>query len=90
MEHRAAASLLIFLIDGWQGRCVEMAPLERPERSGGIGVGALGSHCVFLTGSLAYAGRCAVDVHTCIVATSVIPGRMTIRFPAIDEHTIPG
>ena len=86
MEHRAAASLLIFLIDGWQGRCVEMTPLERPERSRKIGVGI---SCICLT------GRCvdvvsACVVHICIVATSVIPGRMAVRFPAVDEHTIPG
>ncbi len=77
MEHRAAATLLIFLIDSRQGRGVKMAPLEGPERSGG----ALGSRSVFLTGSLVYTGGCADTgvVHTGIVATavvisSVIPG----------------
>ena len=85
MEHRAATSLLVLLIDGWQERGVEMAPLERPEGSGGIGVGI---SCIFLT------GRCddvdsACVVHTGIVAASVIPGRMAIRFPAVDEHTVP-
>lgn len=66
-------------IDGWQGRCVEMTPLEGPERGGNIG--ALGSGCVFLKGSL---------VHTGAFSLTVIPGRMTIRFPAVDEHTFPG
>ena len=28
MEHRAAATLLVLFIDGWQERGVEMAPLE--------------------------------------------------------------
>ena len=87
MEHGAAATLFILLIDGWQGRCVEMTPLERPERRGSIN--ALGGSCVFLAGSFVYTGGCAGDVHTCIVATSVIPGRMTVRFPAVDEHTVP-
>lgn len=95
MEHRTAASFLILLIDSRQGRGVEMTPLEGPERSGGIGV--LGGSCVFLTGSLVHTGWCADTgvVHTGIVATAVVaistvPGRMTIRFPAVDEHTIPG
>ena len=86
MKHWPTAALLVFLIYSWKERCIEVTPLKRPKRSGGIGVGI---SCIFLTGSLVYAGRCAVDVHTGIVATSVIPGRMTIRFPAVDEHTVP-
>lgn len=66
-----------------------MTPLEGPERSGGS-INALGSDCVFLTGSLIHAGGRADVVSACVVATSVIPGRMTIRFPAVDEHTVPG
>lgn len=101
MEHGAAASFLILLIDGWQRWGVEMTPLERPEgwsRSDIVGsTSAFGSGCVFLTGSLVHTGGCANTgvVHTGIVATaivfaSIISGRMTIRFPAVDEHTVPG
>lgn len=79
MEHGATATLFILLIDGWQERGVEMTPLERPERSGKIG--AFGSGCVFLKGSF---------VHTGAFSLTVIPCRMTIRFPAVDEHTVPG
>ena len=96
MEHRAAATLPVFLIDGWQRWGVEVAPLEGPKGSG-VSIGALGSDCVFLTSSLVHTGGCADTgiVHTGIVATAIvaastIPGRMTIRFPAVDEHTVPG
>ena len=85
MEHRAATSLLILLIDGWQERGIEMAPLEGPERSGRIG--AFGSSCVLLTGALVHTGGCA---DTGIVPVSTMPGRLAIRFPAVDEHTVPG
>ena len=86
MEHGATATLLVLLIDGWQERGVEMAPLEGPEGSGKIGVGI---SCIFLTG-----GGINVDfacvVHVCAFPRAVIPGRMTIRFSAVDEHTVPG
>lgn len=76
MEHRAAATLLVLFIDGWQERGVEMAPLEGPEGSGKIG--ALGSGCVFLTGGCINVVSACV-VHICIVATSVIPSPL-IRY----------
>lgn len=90
MEHRAATTLLILFIDGWQGRGVEMTPLEGPERSGRIS--ALGSSCVFLTGGFIHTGGRADTgvVHTGAVHISIISGRMTVRFPAVDEHTVPG
>ena len=70
MEHRAAATFLILLIDSRQGRGVEMAPLEGPEgwsRSNTVeSTSALKSNCVFLTGSLVHTGGCADTgvVHT--------------------------
>jgi hypothetical protein len=31
MEHRPTAALFVFLIYSRKGRCIEVAPLERPE-----------------------------------------------------------
>ena len=89
MEDRPTSTLLVFLIDGRQGRGVEMTPLEGPEGSGGS-IGALGSVCVFLTGSLIHTGGRADTgvVHTGIILIGAVPGRMTLRFPAVDEHTV--
>lgn len=63
-----------------------MTPLEGPERSE-WSINTLRSDCVFLTGGRADIVSTCV-VHTGIILTGAIPGRMTIRFPAIDEHTV--
>ena len=80
MEHRAAATFLILLIDSRQGRGVEMAPLEGPEgwsRSNTVeSTSALKSNCVFLTGGCADTGV----VHTGAFSLTVIPGRKLYAF----------
>ena len=86
MEHKAAATFLILLIDSRQGRGVEMAPLEGPEgwsRSNTVeSTSALKINCVFLTGSLVHTGGCADTgvSHTGAFSLTVIPGRKLYAF----------
>ena len=51
MEHRPATTLFVFLIYSWKGRCIEVAPLERPKvvRGGmAVGLSTVDEHAVAL------------------------------------------